>query len=193
MKIYLIRHGKTKGNSEGRYIGQTDEPLLEESKVELLETKEVLPELDCCYVSPMLRCRETADILFPSAKQLVIEDFREFNFGDFENKNYQDLNGNPDYQKFIDSNGESPFPGGESKAEFAKRVNKAFKELVLNAVAQGQETIAIVAHGGTVMAILAEYARERKNFYDWMVKNGRGYAGELSVLEGIWIEDIVNV
>ena len=30
MDVYLIRHGKTKGNLEGRYIGTTDEPLCEE-------------------------------------------------------------------------------------------------------------------------------------------------------------------
>lgn len=193
MKIYLIRHGKTKGNSEGRYIGKTDEPLLEESRKELLSTKDKLPVLDCCYVSPMLRCRQTAEVLFPDAKQIIVDDFREFDFGDFENKNYQELNGNEDYQRFIDSNGEAPFPGGESKESFAKRVNLAFADLVSHVSKSGEETIAIVAHGGTVMAILAEYAEVRKNYYDWMVKNGKGYAGTISIQDKIVIEDIVNV
>ena len=35
MDVYLIRHGKTKGNLEGRYIGTTDEPLCEEGKQSL--------------------------------------------------------------------------------------------------------------------------------------------------------------
>ena len=37
MDIYLIRHGKTKGNLEGRYIGTTDEPLCEEGKQSLMQ------------------------------------------------------------------------------------------------------------------------------------------------------------
>ena len=35
--LYLIRHGKTKGNLEGRYIGTTDEPLCEEGKQSLMQ------------------------------------------------------------------------------------------------------------------------------------------------------------
>lgn len=32
IKIAMIRHGKTYGNTLGRYIGVTDEPLCEEGK-----------------------------------------------------------------------------------------------------------------------------------------------------------------
>ena len=35
IKIAMIRHGKTYGNTLGRYIGVTDEPLCEEGKKEL--------------------------------------------------------------------------------------------------------------------------------------------------------------
>ncbi|MEI3521253.1 MAG: histidine phosphatase family protein [Anaerosacchariphilus sp.] len=31
-ELYLIRHGKTYGNTLGRYIGTTDEPLCEEGR-----------------------------------------------------------------------------------------------------------------------------------------------------------------
>ena len=37
MDIYLIRHGKTVGNREGRYIGSTDEPLSSDGRRELSE------------------------------------------------------------------------------------------------------------------------------------------------------------
>ena len=51
------------------------------------------------YVSPYLRAKQTADILFPGAKQVEIAEFAECRFGDFEYKNYAELNGNPDYQR----------------------------------------------------------------------------------------------
>ena len=35
MKVYLIRHGKTAGNQEARYVGSTDESILEEERTRL--------------------------------------------------------------------------------------------------------------------------------------------------------------
>ena len=70
------------------------------------------------YVSPYLRAMQTADILFPDAGKVEIPEFAECRFGDFEYKNYAELNGNPDYQRYIDSGGTTAFPGGETKAEF---------------------------------------------------------------------------
>ena len=35
MRIDLIRHGMTRGNEERRYIGITDEPVLEEDQEQL--------------------------------------------------------------------------------------------------------------------------------------------------------------
>ena len=46
---------------------------------------------------------------------------KECDFGDFENKNYKELSGNPDYQAWIDSGGALPFPGGEDPEGFRNR------------------------------------------------------------------------
>ena len=63
-ELILIRHGKTAGNLLGRYIGsRTDEPLCDEGR-EGLAGKQ-LPEVERLYVSPMKRCVETAEILWP--------------------------------------------------------------------------------------------------------------------------------
>lgn len=61
-EIILVRHGKTAGNLEGRYIGsRTDEPLCEEG-IHALEEKVregTYPPVDLVYASPMIRCRQT--------------------------------------------------------------------------------------------------------------------------------------
>ena len=62
MTVYLIRHGQTQGNLERRYIGSTDQPLCPQGR-EALEGRE-MPSVDGLYVSPLLRCRQTAAILF---------------------------------------------------------------------------------------------------------------------------------
>ncbi|MCD8364246.1 MAG: histidine phosphatase family protein [Clostridiales bacterium] len=64
MEILLLRHGKTRGNLEGRYIGRTDEPLPESSRQSLRQSPYRKYHPEFIYVSPMLRCRETAEILF---------------------------------------------------------------------------------------------------------------------------------
>lgn len=66
----------------------------------------------------MKRCIQSADILFPDVERIEIPQWREIDFGLFEYKNYAQLNGNPEYQAWIDSGGRIPYPGGESRDEF---------------------------------------------------------------------------
>lgn len=168
MKTVLIRHGKTAGNLEWRYIGsKTDESLCERGIAEL--KRRSYPEVSRVWVSPMKRCLETASILYPNLRPEIVEDFRECDFGAFENLGYAQLNGRADYQRWIDSGGELPFPGGESRADFSRRCVRAFDRL------PRAEDCALIVHGGTVMAIMEAYARPRGSYYDFQVPNGRGY------------------
>ena len=92
-EIILVRHGKTAGNLEGRYIGsRTDEPLCEEG-IHALEEKVregIYPPVDLVYASPMIRCRQTAKILWPkftdSSQIQYVQNLQECDFGAFENK-----------------------------------------------------------------------------------------------------------
>ena len=193
-ELILIRHGKTAGNLLGRYIGsRTDEPLGDEGR-EGLAGKQ-LPEVERLYVSPMKRCVETAEILWPGfdrKKMQKVTDLRECDFGDFENKNYKELSGNGDYQAWIDSNGTLPFPNGESMDAFKSRCLEAFARIVEEVSGAEQEWIAsgktgifragIVVHGGTIMAILEQYGYPKAAYFDYQVKNGCGY--RLTPVEG---------
>lgn len=193
-ELILIRHGKTAGNLLGRYIGsRTDEPLCDEGREELAGKQ--LPEVERLYVSPMKRCVETAEILWPGfdrKKMQKVMDLRECDFGDFENKNYKELSGNGDYQAWIDSNGTLPFPNGESMDAFKNRCREAFARIVEEVSGAEQEWIAsgktgifragIVVHGGTIMAILEQYGYPKAAYFDYQVKNGCGY--RLTPVEG---------
>lgn len=101
IKIWLIRHGMTAGNRQQRYVGTTDELLCEEGRQQIILKRQLIKsdqDIQNVYVSPMLRCRETAEILFPAVSQIKEAGFRECSFGEFEYRNYQELNGHPDYQ-----------------------------------------------------------------------------------------------
>lgn len=168
MRWVLIRHGQTQGNLERRYIGaRTDEPLCAQG-IASLEGR-VYPQVHRVFASPLKRCIETARLIYPQIEPEVIEDFRECDFGAFENKSYAELSGRSDYQAWIDSGGEMPFPGGESRADFAARCAAAFEGL------NAQEDTALVVHGGTIMAIMERYAVPKGRYYDFQVGNGEGY------------------
>lgn len=175
MKIYFIRHGMTKGNKERRYVGRTDEGLLQEGNG--LPDKEKMPEITKLYVSPLRRCRETAELLYPGREQRIAEGLRECDFGAFEYRSYEELNQNPDYQRFIDTMGESGFPGGESLKEFQARCVKAFEQAVKES--REQDILSFVVHGGTIMAVLDCFSLPHKDYYEWQCKNGAGYEAQL--------------
>ena len=169
MKWVLIRHGQTQGNREHRYIGcRTDEPLCPEGRAALAGRQ--YPPAKHVFVSPMKRCLETVAILYPDVPVTVVEDFRECDFGDFENRNYAELNGRTDYQAWLDSGGELPFPNGESRAAFARRCVNAFERIRFQ-----QEDCALIAHGGTLMAVMEACAQPAGSYYDFQVGNGEGF------------------
>ena len=182
LKIWLIRHGMTEGNRYQRYIGVTDEPLCEDGR-ELLE-KFTYPKPQAVFVSPLKRCLETAAILFGDPKVRIIDQLAECDFGEFENKNYQELDGNEHYQSWIDSGGLLPFPGGESREEFKRRNVTGFQKAVNGCLRNGISLAALVVHGGTIMAVLSSLTGGE--YFDFQVKNGEGYETVLEWIQGSW-------
>ncbi|MDO5336255.1 MAG: histidine phosphatase family protein [Eubacteriales bacterium] len=182
LKLWLIRHSLTQGNLKKRYIGITDEPLCEEGR-KLLKTLS-LPCPEMVFASPLRRCVESARILFPGMEIQEISELSECNFGEFENKNYQELSENPHYQAWINSNGTAPFPGGESREEFRERTLCGFDKVVEECIQKGTERAALVVHGGTIMNIMEAYAKPSKSFYEWHVDNGGFY--EVCIEKSKW-------
>lgn len=167
--IYLIRHGMTEGNKYQRYIGTTDEPLCPEGREEIKKISYGVP--DEVFVSPMIRCRETAELLFPQKRLRIIDQLSECDFGTFENKNYRELSGNQEYQDWIDSGGTLPFPGGESRESFRRRTLEGFSRVVTACIREKVNAVAVVVHGGSIMNIMEAYGHPERDFYSWHVKN----------------------
>lgn len=174
MQVTLIRHGKTAGNSELRYIGRTDEPLTGEG-IAQVEAAGADPDVQTVYVSPLQRTRQTAQLLFPNARQQVVDDLREMDFGDFEGRSYNEMADDAAYRAWVDSDCLAPCPNGESREQFAQRVCSAFSAVLAQAREDGETGLVFVVHGGTVMAIMERFARPRRDYYDYSVKNCRGY------------------
>lgn len=183
-ELILVRHGETAGNKRKNYIGRTDEPLSAEgaARISELVRQGVYPAADMLLASPMLRCRQTAQLIYPQLVPRLIDDLVECDFGEFENKNYLDLAENAAYQAWIDAGGLTAFPGGEGRAEFCARVCRGFVQAMRLILAAKPERAVIVAHGGTAMAVLSSYTNG--SYYDFMTPNGGGW--RLTVDEELW-------
>ncbi len=173
MRLYLIRHSATAGNLKRRYIGRTDEALCEEG-IRLLRSGHY-PEAEAVFVSPMRRCLQTAELIYPGQSYVAVEELSECDFGRFENRNYKELSGVPEYQAWIDSGGTLPFPGGEGREEFSRRCLRGFQKVVDMCRSMEVGCASLIVHGGTIMSIMERYARPSGEYYDFQVGSGEGY------------------
>ena len=195
VKLLMLRHGATASNEAARYLGRTDEGLSEGGRRDLRNRKDRIiagfETPDMVYISPMLRGRESAEILFPSIRPSVIEAWKEMDFGIFEGKNYRELSGNPVYQKWVDSYARLPIPEGESRGEFTKRCMAGLAECLEQVCAYSKHTgkntcfAAAVVHGGTIMDLLSSLAGG--DYFSYHVGNGCGRKLEFSCYNGEYI------
>ena len=170
--IYLLRHGLTEYNAQKRYQGQRDIPLSAEG-LSQLRRADIDPKV--VYITPLQRTAQTARVLFPEAELVVVKDLQEMCFGSFEGKNYVEMEHDADYQAWVQANCESKCPDGERKDDFSNRICSAFSALVDKALADGEELLVILAHGGTQMAAMERYALPRRDYYAWCGPNAGGY------------------
>ncbi|WP_160208715.1 histidine phosphatase family protein [Anaerotruncus colihominis] len=175
MELLLIRHAPTFGNLEKRYIGRTDEPIVQPPPVPIPS----YPQVERVYISPMLRCRQTARLLFRNCEPFVLDGLRECDFGVFEGKNYAQLCADSQYRAWIAGELDAP-PDGESTPAFRFRCCEAFENAVCMSLRDNIARAAFVAHGGTLMAILERYAnaREAQGFYAWQAAPLCGWAAK---------------
>jgi len=174
VKIWLIRHGMTRLGEEKRYQGRLDDGLSPVGRTALVQA-DFRPKR--VYLSPARRARETADILFPEAEQVLCPELREMDFGSFDGRGWWEMEEDPAYRAWVDGGCRGRCPGGEDKAEFSERVNSCF-ERILEAETDKSDTgedLVIVAHGGTQMALLEKWGVPQREYYRWQRPCGCGW------------------
>lgn len=181
MRLIMIRHGYTKLNRENRYCGSTDEPLDHSGAATAAEiggdtTKKLV------FVSPQKRAVQTAALLFPAAKLLPVAGLREMDFGVFEGHTGDELMQDPRYVIWLNGNCEGPCPDGESQSAFFQRVRASFSRILFGQFKLGAAETVLVAHGGTIMAVMTAFSEEKRTHnYNWHVKNLGGYEAQVSI------------
>ena len=169
MLIYLIRHGQTDWNLQNRYMGLTDRPLSPLGVATARAAAKTAPDPELIFRSPLLRCAQTADIMFPNRDKTVVEDLHECDFGVFEGRSADEMEADPAYRRWVDSGCSEDIPGGETISGFHSRVCTAL-ENTLRAHSSAA-SIAFVVHGGVIMSLLHRFNVEPHPFYDYKIDN----------------------
>jgi alpha-ribazole phosphatase len=174
MIIIMTRHGQTEGNAQRRYVGATDMPLSEEG-LRLTRAGQQMGNIGRVYVTPLQRTQQTARIQYPSAELVIVDDLREMNFGIFEGRTYDELDEDPVFQAWMVDGGMQPMQDGEGRLGFSIRVRDALARLIREAHSRGEEKLHIVAHGGTIMALMSLHALPEQPYNKWWIENLQGY------------------
>ena len=174
-KVILIRHARIAENDAGVYAGRrTDVSLSEAGAMEAVAEKDRIRRLTCdatVFSGPMKRARETARILFDDRVIEVEEELSEIDFGDFEGKSYDELECDPRFGEWVDSGCMMTLPGGESVSGFCERSMSGLHNILRKS--GDAASIAIVCHGGNIMAIMSELTGEE--YFTHKVGNIEGY------------------
>jgi len=158
MKIYLIRHGQTSWNVDGKIQGATDIALNEAGRQQaacLVKGMENRPVVQI-FSSPLIRAVETAQAIGDSqhVKVELLEELKEVAFGDWEGMTWSAIREQypKEYERWCINPVDVAPPGGELQADIRRRCKRVI-DWILD---QARGDLAIVAHGA-ILAYLVEY------------------------------------
>ena len=128
-KIHLLRHGLTEANEKGWYLGLTDLPLSPAGLSALIEQKKRggYPGAARFFTSPLTRCRQTLEVLYPGCKPEVADGLAECDFGDWDGRSVEELRHDAAFRDWVAGKRQS-IPDGEDATHFQQRVTAAFEE-----------------------------------------------------------------
>lgn len=187
-KIHLLRHGLTAANSQGRYIGRTDEPLSPEGLAGLLALKEKYnyPGGVRFFTSPAARCRQTLATLYPGCTPTHVEGLAECDFGEWEGQSIAQLKGDERFLRWVEGR-EKAIPGGEDTETFRARVCAAFEGVVNDLLHSGDTEAVICTHGGVITLLMQLYSLPRLQPRDCLAAPGQGFT--LRVTPSVWMNE----
>jgi broad specificity phosphatase PhoE len=157
-EIFLIRHGETISNAEGRFQGSHDSPLSERGRADVIRLgrffRERLPAVDFWFVSPQGRARDTSRTIRAELNtaelpdEEVHDELREIHCGHFETRLHAEVD--QDILARIRTEPDYRYPGGESRVDVAVRALtflERFRARVRSESRPEPVRAVIIAHG----------------------------------------------
>lgn len=210
--LYLVRHGESTANEVNRFAGAIDAPLTElgRAQAERAGSHWQGGDIDRVYVSPLIRARQTAEIVLGHLRarsiepQLVKVDSRisERYFGSFTLKNKTGLQkqfGLRNYETAL-YNQDASLHGGETFEDFRHRVLNFLKDELYPALCAGEKVL-VVAHKYVIELLSRLILRlPEADGFDLRLPNARILSGgeirryvQAESRRGNWIRDWIVV
>ena len=154
--IMLVRHGRTSGNSSGRFVGQYDEGLDEAGRQQALL---LVPRLmgfgpDRVISSDLGRCTQTMEPFAAAAGMQIKTDprLREVGDGEWTNRTQQELwQGWPDLMRRYSQGEDVPRPGGERWGDVRGRVMASLSQIISEM--GSEQKVIVCTHAGPILMI----------------------------------------
>jgi len=152
-RLYLVRHGQSAGNAEGRFGGHGPTPLSELGKKQAELTAKVLAKegVSALYSSDLHRAIQSAE---PLAKLLKIklhasDAFRERHVGVLEGLTFDESRAQypRDYYALVNRQIDHVISGGESYRHLLRRITTKLQNVIRS---HSGEKIAIYTHTGAI-------------------------------------------
>lgn len=181
LRLWLVRHGETEWNAEGRYQGQTDVPLSAVGlrQAEAAAARLAATPLDVVYASDLGRAAETARAIAGHHGLEVRLDprWREMHFGEWHGLTYRQMEAqSPEGVAHwnADRVHHAP-PGGETLAQVAARVQAALEDIRRD---HPEQTALITSHGGPIRVLLCLLLGKSPGDY-WQFATGNTSLAEI--------------
>jgi broad specificity phosphatase PhoE len=163
MRLVLVRHGETAGQSSIRYYGATDVPLSDSGRAQMRRAAAALAgeRFAAVYSSELSRSLEGARLVSRDAAVVPVAGFNEIDFGAWEGLTEEEIAArDPErYRQWrarLSQRGEFHYPSGDSTAAFRRRIVTVLHR-ILAAAPPGP--LLFVLHKGVIRSILAELLR----------------------------------
>ena len=174
--LYIIRHGRTDWNDLHKLQGRTDVPLNDEGRRMAENAREEYRNIhfDICFSSPLVRARETAEILLRGRNVPILTDDRlmEMSFGSYEGiENSFQIPDCPINEFFTPEAYNSPPGGAESLDDLFSRTGEFLCERVDPLLKEGKDVL-IVGHGAMNSSIVCRVRQlPRAQFWSAGIEN----------------------
>lgn len=196
-RLLLVRHGETDWNRAGKFQGQIDVPLNETGRQQASLAAEFLKtvHIDFGFTSPMLRPKETAEIILTAHPDLTLQedaDLREIGHGLWEGKFEAEIEAEyPGELAQWHTHPESvQMPEGENLQDVWTRATAAWQRILLQAGDRSHTGI-VVAHDATNKVLLCSLLG--LGLADiWKIKQGNGAVTVIDYPDGIEGQPVIQ-
>ncbi|SMD06055.1 alpha-ribazole phosphatase [Sporomusa malonica] len=193
-RLIVVRHGQTLWNLERKYQGHSDIALNDKGlrQAEAVAARLSEETIDAVYASDLSRAFKTAECIAAKhgLKVNLVPELREIKFGDWEGLTYEQISDRwPGLLgKLWTTPDELEIPGGETFHQLKERAYAAIKKIV---DAHPEQTVIVVAHGGTIGTILCAMLDIHLN-HVWSIKQDNTAVNIIDYYDGRPTLSLIN-